>query len=91
MRDKLGGAHEAYKGSQSLCAFDKDLLRTGLLLLQAFSLNAVNPTDVKPEGVARNFVSRDLLEARSLEDAVQVMIQRLWADSPEKVLSLLKS
>jgi hypothetical protein len=61
-----------------------------MVLLQAFSLNAVNPTDVRPGGVARNFVSRDLLEARSLEDAVQVIIQRLRTGFPEIVFSLLK-
>eukprot|EP00897_Mesotaenium_endlicherianum_P001023 jgi/Mesen1/10921/ME000095S10260 len=42
-------------------------------LAQAFTLNATPPEacEVVPGGIGRNFVSRDLLEASSLEDALQ--------------------
>ncbi|GAQ77712.1 hypothetical protein KFL_000020730 [Klebsormidium nitens] len=62
-----GASYTAFTYSGELCCPAFGFNSHGM----AFSLNAVNPTGVKPGGVARNFVSRDLLEARSLEDAVQ--------------------
>lgn len=46
------------------------------MLRQAFTLNSVPPTrkEIVEGGIGRNFVSRDLLEATSLDDALQVLI-----------------
>eukprot|EP00897_Mesotaenium_endlicherianum_P010317 jgi/Mesen1/9313/ME000060S08753 len=50
----------------------------------AFSLNAIPPEacEVVPGGIGRNFVSRDLLEASSLEDALQVLPLLALASPP---------
>ena len=46
------------------------------LQLQGFTLNAVplSPSEIVAGGIGRNFVSRDLLEATSLDIAIQVSI-----------------
>jgi hypothetical protein len=44
-------------------------------LTQAFTLDSVPPVrdEIVAGAIARNFVSRDLLEAKNLEDAIQVL------------------
>lgn len=42
--------------------------------LQAFTLNSVPPleSEIVAGGIGRNFISRDLLEAKSIDDALCV-------------------
>jgi hypothetical protein len=44
------------------------------MYFQAFTLNAVPPTEeeIVAGGIGRNFISRDLLEASSIDDALTV-------------------
>lgn len=41
---------------------------------QAFTLNSVPPAEdeILPGGIGRNFISRDILEATGIDDAINV-------------------
>lgn len=55
---------------------------------QAFTLNSVPPTkdEIVAGGIGRNFVSRDILEATSLDDALYVRFCSLFllSEIPDK-------
>lgn len=47
------------------------------LFLQAFTLNSVPPSkhEIAAGGIGRNFISRDLLEAPNIDDALAVSLR----------------